>query len=72
MSSEALHNSLELAKSKTPPPPPKPFLIVSLSLNPRPSSKFFATLFAGSFGYFLASAPGNFPLHALNAKAKKQ
>jgi hypothetical protein len=31
---------------------------VSINLKPFPSSRFFLTLFAGSSGYLLASAPG--------------
>ena len=70
VSNEALHNSLELANSKTPPPLLKLLNDLS-SLNPLPSSKFFLTLFFGSGSYFLASAPGNFPLHELKRMADK-
>ena len=38
---------------------------MSESLNPLPSSMFFATLFFGSGSNFLASAPGSFPLHEI-------
>ena len=65
MSKEALHSSLDDANSKFPPP----FLIFSipsLSLKPRPSSKFFLTLSLGSGGYFLASTF----LHAFRKKVE--
>ena len=64
MSNEALHNSFELANSKTPPLfPSKGFD----NLKPLPSAIFFSILFFGSAGYFLASAPG-IPLHPLRKK----
>ena len=43
-----------------------PFSIPSLSLKPRPSSKFFLTLSLGSGGYFLASTF----LHAFRKKVE--
>ncbi len=58
VSNDALHNSLELANSKT---PLSDLFKVSDNLNPRPSSRFFLTLSLGSSGYFLASAPGSPP-----------
>ena len=63
ISSEALHNSFELANSKTPPERPPSKILPGLKLFQ--SSIFFATLFAGSSGYFLASAPGNLPPHEI-------
>jgi len=60
VSSEALQSSLELANSNT---PPLDFSSALFIVNPRPSDKFFSTLFFGSAGNFLASPPGNFPLH---------
>jgi hypothetical protein len=58
-SKDALHNSFELAKSKT--PPPLRFPTASFNLKPLPSSKFFLTLSFGSSGNFLASPPGSLP-----------
>ena len=51
-------NLSSLNNSKTPDLPPFKTLP---TLKLFPSSIFFATLFSGSSGYFLASAPGNFP-----------
>ena len=56
VSNDALHNSLELANSKL----VEPLKVCLFNLNPLPSDKFFATLFLGSGGFFLASPPGNF------------
>ena len=57
-----------LANSKLPPPF---FLSMLFSLKPFPSSRFFLTLSSGSYGIFLASAPGNFPLQAFKNKKIK-
>jgi len=56
VSNDALHNSFELANSKL-VEPLKDLLFI---LKPFPSDKFFATLFFGLGGFFIASPPGNF------------